>query len=315
MNTPAKKRLLLVDDEPNVTLTLSESLESLGSHYQVDVANNGDDALDMVKKADYDLIVTDYRMPGMTGLDLALEVNKISPATQIILMTAYGSESLRSSAESASLSGFIDKPFSIQQIREVILRAIEKTSPEAPDPFRNGQKQVPEGIRKELDKLQANTGARTVILISSSGYPIETSGQTFGLDLSGVGALVAANFVAATELARMLGNNSIFKTSYHEGDDYNIYAYGLDSEFLLAVVFGQETKPGAVWLYTKQTAVTLNSMLDSMPKSDVMPDVGSGSFDAALDDLFGSDIDARASVMSFDEAIRRGILPNTTSKD
>jgi CheY-like chemotaxis protein len=312
---PIEKRLLIVDDEPNVTLTLSESLEALGAQYQVHVANSGSDALNLVRQTGYDIIVTDYRMPGMTGLELAQEVHKISPATQIILMTAYGSDSLRNSAESASLSGFIDKPFTIKQIRDVILRAIQKTSPDAPDPFRNGQKQAPQGVRKELDTLQANTGARTVILISSGGYPIETSGQTFGLDLSSVGALVAANFVAANELARLLGNNSIFKTSYHEGDDYNIYAYGLNSEFLLAVVFGQETKPGTVWFYTKQSAITLNQMLDALPNSDTLLDIHVDSFDAALDDLFGEDDDARASIMSFDEAVKRGILPRISTKD
>ena len=196
-----------------------------------------------------------------------------------------------------------------QKVREVILRALEKTAPDAPDPFRSGEKHVPDGMRQELDKLQFNTGARTVMLISSSGYPVETSGQINGLDLTSVGALVAANFMAANELARLLGNNSVFKTSYHEGDDYNIYAYGLDSEFLLTVVFGPETKPGTVWFYTKQTAIALNALVAAMPRHQLSQPASQDSLVAALDDLFGSNNGARAAFMSYEEALQKGLLP------
>lgn len=303
------KRLLIVDDEPNVTLTLSESLQAMGEEYQVEVANDGNAALDLVAKTPYDIIITDYKMPGMTGLELAKIVNKIHPDTQVILMTAYGSETLRSSAQQASLSGFIDKPFTIKQIREVILNALERTVPTAPDPFRSGEKHTPKEMRKELDNLQFNTGARSVLLISSSGYPVETSGQINGLDLDGVGALVAANFVAANELARMLGNNSVFKTSYHEGSDYNIYAHALDRDFLLTVVFGSETRPGTIWFYTKQAVSTLNAILALTPQESVMPATTTVELESALDDLFGADTTARASVLSYEEAIQKGILP------
>jgi predicted regulator of Ras-like GTPase activity (Roadblock/LC7/MglB family) len=153
------------------------------------------------------------------------------------------------------------------------------------------------------------------MLISTSGFPVETSGQTSGLDLTSVGALVAANFVAATELARLLGNNSIFKTSYHEGDDFNIYAYALDRDFLLTVVFGQETKPGTIWFYTKQSANTLNTILRNMPPLEPLPMSGLDSLDLALDDLFGEDSNARTAFLSYEDAIQQGILPNLKPKN
>lgn len=124
--TPSIKRLLVVDDEPNVATTIAESLESLGEEFAVDVAFNGQAAMEMAEKQPYDLVITDYKMPGMSGLSLALAITKSSPRTQIIMMTAYGTDTLRSSARVVPVSGFIDKPFSVQEIREHVLRVLDK---------------------------------------------------------------------------------------------------------------------------------------------------------------------------------------------
>jgi predicted regulator of Ras-like GTPase activity (Roadblock/LC7/MglB family) len=117
-------------------------------------------------------------------------------------------------------------------------------------------------IDHHLKSLRVHTGAQCVLLISSTGYPVGVVGQIVNLDISSIGALVAGNFMAAAELANLLGSShSIFKSSYHESDDCNIYAYNVDGEFLLAVIFGTASKPGVIWFYTKQTAAKLAPLL------------------------------------------------------
>lgn len=128
MTTSPIKRLLIVDDEVNVALTLSEGLQALGDEYQVDVASNGQAALELISEGEYDLILTDYKMAGMSGLSLALAVNKVHPHTQIIMMTAYGSASLRNSARLIPVSGFIEKPCSLTEIRDMVLRVLATRS-------------------------------------------------------------------------------------------------------------------------------------------------------------------------------------------
>jgi hypothetical protein len=116
-------------------------------------------------------------------------------------------------------------------------------------------------------------------------------GQTKKLDITNISALVAANFIAAAELANLVGSpNSIFKSSYHEGNDYNIYSYDVNGELLLAVIFGTESKPGVVWFYTKQTATELTPLLKKQPHhfSVAEEDIGS-AFDAEFDKLFDAD--------------------------
>lgn len=118
------KRVLIVDDEPNVTMVLAGGLEKLGEEYAIDTAHSGDEALAKMEQTKYALLITDYKMPGMDGLDLAQTVRAISPDTQVILMTAYGNQVLRDTAEHLGLDGYIDKPFSVTQIRELVKRAV-----------------------------------------------------------------------------------------------------------------------------------------------------------------------------------------------
>ncbi len=259
MTDAQPKRVLIVDDEPNVAMLLADSLEKLGDEYVFETARNGDEALAKIQQTAYALVITDYKMPGMSGLDLAQAVRQFSPDTQVVLMTAYGTAELRDKAGDMSLDGYIDKPFTMDQIREIVERAVGRVTEQAP--YRPGARALEQSVCERLQELQANTGARCVMLLSAGGYPVETAGQTAGLDISSVGALVAANFMAAAELARMLGTGSIFKSSYHEGNDYNIYSYDVNGELLLAVIFGAENKPGVIWFYTKQTAAELALLL------------------------------------------------------
>jgi len=115
-----KKHVLIVDDEMYITITLSNVLETLGDAYVIDTANTSTEVLERVKRTAYDLIITDYRMPGMDGINLAQAVQEISPQTHIILMTAYGNSALAEKAEALRLDGYLDKPFTVDQIRDMV---------------------------------------------------------------------------------------------------------------------------------------------------------------------------------------------------
>lgn len=298
------KRVLIVDDEPKVVNALAASLSSAGNAYDVETANNADEALEKIQQGLYTLLITDYIMPEMNGLDLARAVRLVSPETQVVLMTAYGTDGLRNTAE-GELDGFLDKPFSVAQIREIVSRAIGQT--QTADPYSSGEESLEHPVYEQLSMLQSDTGARCVVLLSSNGYPVETAGVIDGLDVTNIGALVAANFAAASELARLLGRGSVFKSSYHEGDketDDNIYAYAVNSEFLLAVVFSDISKPGIVWLYTKQTAASLLALLEGHTANTLAGEP------APPTDEMENQINARDNILSLEDAIAAGLLPD-----
>lgn len=114
------QRILIVDDDPAVLLTLAASIERLNPTYEVDTCENGAEALACLENHKYILLLTDYSMPGMSGVDLARVVREQSSNTHIIMMTAYGSDALRDQVVDLNLDAFVDKPFTVKKIREII---------------------------------------------------------------------------------------------------------------------------------------------------------------------------------------------------
>lgn len=122
MKIMSTQRILIVDDDPAVLLTLAASIEKLNPAYVVDTCENGVEALTYLENHQYTLMLTDYSMPGMSGFDLARAVREHSADTRIIMMTAYGSDALRDQVADLHLDAFVDKPFTVKQIREIISR-------------------------------------------------------------------------------------------------------------------------------------------------------------------------------------------------
>ncbi len=122
------QRILIVDDDPAILLTLAASIERLNPAYVVDTCESGAEAMAYLENHHYILLLTDYSMPGMSGIELARIVREQSPDTRIIMMTAYGSDALRNQAAGLNLDAFVDKPFTVKQIREIISHIMAGTT-------------------------------------------------------------------------------------------------------------------------------------------------------------------------------------------
>ena len=108
------ERLLIVDDDQAMRTALYESLSSCG--YEVDTAENGADALVKFKGGQFAVVVTDMRMPKMSGMDVLRGVKRISPQTPVILITAYGTVNTAVEAMKEGAAEFIMKPFSLDDL-------------------------------------------------------------------------------------------------------------------------------------------------------------------------------------------------------
>jgi DNA-binding NtrC family response regulator len=148
MNPP---RILIVDDESSVLLTLAANLELEG--LDVATADDGRVALSMIEEQKFDVILSDIRMPGMNGIELFREIRKVRPNVPVILMTAYAMESLINEALKAGAFTVLSKSFEIAQVLPVILNA-------ARAPMALVVDGVSEDAKATADALQA-MGVRT----------------------------------------------------------------------------------------------------------------------------------------------------------
>lgn len=122
----AIEKILIVDDEALVRNFLSETLKR--KNYDVSTAENGLKAVQMLKENVYDLVITDMRMPDLTGIDIIKKVRELSPQTLTIVITAFGT--IENAVEAMRLGAFnyLIKPFSPDTIEAVIEKAEEHQS-------------------------------------------------------------------------------------------------------------------------------------------------------------------------------------------
>jgi CheY-like chemotaxis protein len=119
------RHILVVDDEENVALTLQAGLDILPD-CEVSVATGGEKAWELCQEQSFDLLVTDYRMPDLDGVALAERIQDTYPDTLVIMVTAYGDETLLERAARASVYQVLDKPVSFAEIRHAARDALEK---------------------------------------------------------------------------------------------------------------------------------------------------------------------------------------------
>ncbi|MFC2145999.1 response regulator [Acidobacteriota bacterium] len=119
-----KANILVVDDDISLCEGVAMVLTDEG--YTVDMVTSGKEALEMVDKNKYAVVIVDLMMPGMDGIDLLKEVKKKRPNTTVIMVTGY--PSIKTAVKSIKLSAFdyIPKPFTPNELRSLVARALEK---------------------------------------------------------------------------------------------------------------------------------------------------------------------------------------------
>src|SRR4051812_27351438 len=120
-----KKRLLVVDDEPEITLVLRSGLSKHG--YDVRVASEGQAALDLFIAWSPDLVITDLSMPNMGGLKLCKRLREIS-RVPIIILSVKGDEATKIEALDAGADDYITKPFAMGEFVARVRAALRRSS-------------------------------------------------------------------------------------------------------------------------------------------------------------------------------------------
>jgi len=113
-------RVLVVDDEPLILMSLSRFFKKIAL---VKTVSTAEEALDAIKEQHYDLCFLDVKLPGMTGLDAMKIMNELSPNTKVAIMTGtFLNEAMKEQVDDYAYS-FIEKPFGLSDIEGVVERA------------------------------------------------------------------------------------------------------------------------------------------------------------------------------------------------
>jgi two-component system, NtrC family, response regulator AlgB len=169
-------KLLVVDDERNIRSTLSTLFEGAG--HEVTTAENAQEALTLLgQEGSFDLVLSDYRMAELNGLELLQQIKRESPNLPVILMTAYATVENAVAAMRSGATDYVTKPFTLEQIQHVVERALEVQNLRAENRVLRdaiGDQPLLESHNPVMRRLfetarQAAASEATILLIGESG--------------------------------------------------------------------------------------------------------------------------------------------------
>ena len=120
--TAARKRILIVDDAGPVVVLCVNVLQALG--YAVKGANRGETAVELMRKEPFDLMVLDYKMPGMSGFEVFEQARTLHPTMAVVLVTGHGTPEIINEANRLGFEAILLKPFTSDELRGTVEKVL-----------------------------------------------------------------------------------------------------------------------------------------------------------------------------------------------
>ena len=166
-------RVLIVDDQAGFSHLLRSALEMIERNLAVSEALTGEEALKEIKTSQIDLLIADYRLPGINGLELMKEFRLINPDSRVIMISGVADQEILKQIEEASPDAFFPKPVPMSDFLEAVEECLKnKINPGKVD----DQSEYPE-IDELLGKLRKKLNVQSVCLLNDLGKVIAETGR------------------------------------------------------------------------------------------------------------------------------------------
>ncbi len=119
-----KERILIIDDDAAIRDACFQVLTRSG--YEAELAGTPEEALELISKFEFDVILLDLKMPGMNGLELLRHIKEDDPHAEVVIITAYGTVQNAVEAMKSGASDFLQKPFNPEELRLAVKKALER---------------------------------------------------------------------------------------------------------------------------------------------------------------------------------------------
>jgi CheY-like chemotaxis protein len=255
MSPEREVRILIVDDQRDVARVLRTSLELLNRGYFILDVPSGEEALLELRRGGFELLVTDYRLPGMSGIELIQRARKLVPAIKAIVISAHKPDEIKEKLADVEVAGILEKPIDTEAFTKIVNKSVfgteepEVTAP-PPSPEPEVEEKIDEdAIARELSALHIDLGAKGVAFVNKRGKVLLRAGSLDDMerfaDLAGV---LARSFASTAEISSYLGDQPSFDIHYYSGNRHDIYALSVGARFFLAILFpsGSQKQMGPV---------------------------------------------------------------------
>ena len=280
------KQILVVDDHFEMLEFMRTVLQHSGRDYQVLAVPSAEEGMLELLRTPFDLLITDVRLPGMSGFDLIRRVRRARPELPVIMISGYGIEQGQKEAAALGVVHYFVKPLD----SDLLLLTVQRTlfgepaveEPPAPEPTPAPvaaavplSPSLPPAliapINQRLHTLRNEISATYVLLADASGRIQTDSGIGKGLATPALLNTIAASLRHNQLLAEHLGNQDALTLQYQSGTKAELYAMSVGNAYQILIFFTAETRRGrvgTVWVFAQRLVKELLSLL---PTSTTTP--------------------------------------------
>jgi CheY-like chemotaxis protein len=258
-------RILVVDDEPHTRTFICDGLSALGIADDALGVSTADEAIAQISRHIPDLVITDVRMPGLNGLDLARYLRQTYPDTKVIVVTGYSTRDIERTALALSVTALLKKPFGLDTLGEIVRKALNHNGQAAKSISEIAPLSV-EPLERQVSILKRDTGALWVGLYTADGRLLAHSGFDDNLDRTIDQILLPAWPGQIAQFAEQGGPCFMFI----DRQPHDIYLNSVGADYCVALVYDrrwQTSRMGTVWLTARQSAQEIARMLQHSPKT------------------------------------------------
>jgi CheY-like chemotaxis protein len=216
-------RVLIVDDQRDILRLIHSTLDTLGHKLDIFEAPSGEEALLEISHHPVDLLISDYKLPGITGVELMKKVRVKIPDVKVVLITAMTDKRTRDEMLSAGATALFDKPIPLADFLDSVERILDlrRTILPPEDERLRANRQT---LAELMTSLRKKINAQAVFLVSDRGRVLERAGNLYdgSMEVSMLSA-VTAIFGAGQRVSRLM---------HQDGGQYHVFSGG-DQDLLL----------------------------------------------------------------------------------
>lgn len=270
-------RILVVDDDFATLDFLRSILELSEGDFEVLGVPSAEEGMLALRRANFNLLVADVRLPGMSGLEMARKAREVSPGIPVIMITGYDSPEAEAEAAALGVVNYFSKPLDAEDFLNAVFEAVEGIHALGIESMA-GMEQPPGAlvsieVSRRLETLRADTGAQRVLLATISGEILDCSGSIEDEELRRLVTSMAFSMDSSFNLSDRLGAGEPQTIQFLVGDESDLYCANVNREHFLAIFFDAQVRRGrigTVWVFTRRAIGDLRSMLaEPQPQSVV----------------------------------------------
>ena len=226
------KRIMIVDDQRDVSRLLQSALSSLKQDLKIVEMPSGEEAILEASRSKVDLLVADYRLPGITGIQLMKKIRALHPSARVILITGMTDMKVRAEISQAGAEAVFIKPIAIAEFLDTVERFLGLADTLLPfEPIlKTVEDHKQPGLADQFSELRKKLNAQAVLLLNDRGRILACAGELpeKEIEASLVTTLMAV-FNASQKVAQLLGHNTNSSWHIFDGGENDLLLFPLDS--------------------------------------------------------------------------------------